>query len=226
MTVRTAHVATSLFIVRHGQSTWNAVHRWQGRANPPLSELGEAQSRSACSALASLGPLDAVVTSSLHRARRTGEILAEGQSIPLAAAMDDLAERSAGMWEGLTRPEIENRFPGYLAAGNYPAGYEEEASVVCRALSAIASLADEHPGRRLLVVSHGGVIEALERSTNAREVVRRRLDNLEGRWFVHRFDVLASGPRRIHLLDSATAAPSDQRSPPDLGHTSDPSPTQ
>jgi probable phosphoglycerate mutase len=138
-------------------------------------------------------------------------MLAEGRSIPLTAPVDDLSERSAGAWEGLIRREIEDQFPGYLAAGETPDGYEDDASVVNRAMSAIASLADEYPGGRLLVVSHGGVIDALERSTNARETVRQPLGNLEGRWFLYRSNVLSPGAQRTDLLKSAPVALSDQR---------------
>lgn len=201
---------TSLFIVRHGESTWNAVRRWQGSADPPLSEFGETQAKSAGAALGVLGPLDTVVTSSLRRARRTGEHLAAVASIPLGSALDGLSERSAGAWEGLTRVEIEERFPGYLAAGDRPDGYETDASVVARALAAIEMLADEHPGRRLLVVSHGGVIHALERHASDPATEWLRLDNLEGRWFDYDDGTLTTSGDRLHLLDGAPQTQEDE----------------
>lgn len=194
-------MTTSLFIVRHGESTWNAERRWQGRADPPLSARGEDQARAAATALATLGRLDAVVTSSLNRARRTGELIARAAAIELGEPIADLSERSAGPWEGLTRAEIEIRDPGFLGSDLRPDGYEADESVVRRALAAIEMLAGAHPDRRLLVVSHGGVIHALERHTGAESGQWLRLDNLEGRWFAHADGVLqASGPR-VHLLD-------------------------
>lgn len=198
-------MTTSLFIVRHGESTWNAVRKWQGRADPPLSDVGEDQARAAAGALGVLGRLDGVVTSSLRRARRTGELIAGIGAIALDDPVVDLSERSAGPWEGLTRDEIEVRFPGYLSTGNRPDGYESDESVVVRALAAIEVVATARPNRRLLVVSHGGVIHALERHTGVETGEWQRLDNLEGRWFTHADGVLqASGPR-IHLLDTETA---------------------
>ena len=63
----------SLLVVRHGQSTWNADGRWQGRADPPLTALGEAQ---AADAALHVGAIDEVWSSDLERARRTAEIVA------------------------------------------------------------------------------------------------------------------------------------------------------
>jgi len=197
-----------VFIVRHGESTWNALRKWQGRADPPLSERGESQAMIAAGSLGVLGPLDGIVTSSLRRARRTGELIAEATGIALADPVGDLSERSAGLWEGLTRVEIDDQFPGFLESGERPNGYEPDESVVMRVLSAIGSVATAQQGRRLLVVSHGGVIHALERHTSAETGEWKRLDNLEGRWFDHAdASVRATGPR-IHLLDT-TAETSD-----------------
>lgn len=203
-------MTTSLFIVRHGESTWNAVRRWQGRADPPLSEFGERQARDAAIAVGRLGQLDGIVTSSLRRARQTGALIAEAVGIPLAEPMVELSERSAGPWEGLTRSEINERFPGFLSIGSRPDGYETDESVVDRALAAIDALATDWAGRRLLVVSHGGVIHALERHAGVETGEWQRLDNLEGRWF-HRSDlvlradrVLRADGERVHLLDAET----------------------
>lgn len=199
-------MTTSLFIVRHGESTWNAVRRWQGRADPPLSELGERQARDAAIAVGRLGRLDGVVTSSLHRARRTGAVIADAVGVPLAEPVVELSERSAGQWEGLTRSEINERFPGFLSDGGRPDGYETDESVVARALAAIDALATAGPGRRLLVVSHGGVIHALERHTGVETGEWQRLDNLEGRWFHHADRMLRADDERVHLLDAETTA--------------------
>jgi probable phosphoglycerate mutase len=197
---------TSVFIVRHGESTWNALRKWQGRADPPLSERGESQARTAANALGVLGvlgSLDGIVTSSLRRARRTGELIAEATGLALLDPVVDLSERSAGLWEGLTRVEIDERFPGFLASGERPEGYEPDHAVVARALAAITAVAATHRGGRLLVVSHGGVIHALERHTSAETSEWQRLDNLEGRWFHSADDALHANGDRVHLLDTA-----------------------
>ncbi len=173
---------TRLLLVRHGESTWNAVRRWQGQADPPLSERGEVQARRAAVTARLHGPFDAVATSHLQRARRTGSIIADELGIELLDPEHDLSERSAGDWEGLTRSEIERRYPGFLETGRRPHGYESDASIVERSRRALHRSSERHPGATLLVVSHGGIISALER-VHIGDGQWRRLDNLTGRWF-------------------------------------------
>jgi broad specificity phosphatase PhoE len=186
---------TEFLLLRHGESTWNAEHRWQGQSDPPLTRRGEQQARDAVASLVELGPFDAVVASNLQRARRTGELLAQGASLELGPAVAALAERYASAWEGLTADEIELRYPGYLAAGRRPDGYEGDGEVVERVCRAIASLAERHPGGRVLVVSHGGVIGALEQMDAAGEgePTGHRTGNLEGRW-------LAADPAGVRIV--------------------------
>lgn len=202
-----------MLVVRHGESTWNAVRRWQGQADPPLTERGENQARRAAIAAPDHGPFDAVVTSNLQRARLTGSIIAESLGIELLDAEPGLSERSAGEWEGLTRTEIEQRDPGFLAAHRRPPGYESDESIVERSSSALRGLAERYPGNGLLVISHGGIIHALERaSSGAGEW--QRLDNLTGAWFTVSGDRIAAEGERVALVpDGGPAIP-----PPDQGY--------
>lgn len=205
--------STRILIVRHGESTWNAVRRWQGQADPPLSERGEQQARRAALAAPDHAVFDLIVTSSLERARRTGELVAEGLGTSLGDGLEDLSERAAGEWEGLTRSEIDERYPGFLANDERPAGYEHDESVVIRATRALRSLGADHPGSTLLVVSHGGVIHALERHAFGHDGWQR-LDNLTGRWFEASGDTLRPVGDRVALVpDGVPAIP-----PPDRGY--------
>jgi probable phosphoglycerate mutase len=200
-----------LLIVRHGESTWNAVRRWQGQADPPLSERGEKQARRGAVAAVDHGPFDAVVTSTLMRARRTGELIASALGLPLLTPMPGLSERSAGEWEGLTRGEIEERFPGYLAAGHRPDGYEPDAAIVERSSRALRELARQSADRTVLIVSHGGIIHALER-VHSRDDGWQRLDNLTGRWFeVNDVAILPVGPRVALVPDGGPRLPPPDR---------------
>ncbi|HTN78838.1 MAG TPA: histidine phosphatase family protein [Acidimicrobiales bacterium] len=150
---------TTMLVVRHGQTTWNAEKRWQGRANSPLSALGIAQAQSAARVLE---PVDLVVTSTLSRARDTGAIIGDAVGAPVTAA-EDLVERDVGAWTGLTFDEIEAGWPGALAKGEHPEGWEPDEAVAARALAALRRIATEHPGARVLVVTHGGLIRSVER---------------------------------------------------------------
>ncbi len=191
---------TRFLIARHGESTWNAAGRWQGQADPPLSSHGEQQALSAAAELTARGPFATVVTSTLQRARRTGELLAEHCSIRMTSTVSGLVERAAGPWEGLTRSEIEERYPKWLAGRRRPVGYESDESIVARAGKALGELAEGHRGSNILVVSHGGVINALERRFGD---PWRRIANLEARWFEHDGAELRPTGHRIHLLESS-----------------------
>lgn len=165
-----------LLLVRHGQSTWNAEGRWQGQADPPLSPLGRRQAEAAA---ALLDGVDLVVSSALERAGHTAEILAGALDATHHTAVPELVERHAGEWQGLTRAEIEQRYPGYLGDGRRPPGYEDDATLLRRTLRGIDRAAALTAGGRAVVVTHGGVIYTLEARFG---VTAGRIPNLGGRW--------------------------------------------
>jgi probable phosphoglycerate mutase len=167
---------TEMLLLRHGQSTWNAQQRWQGQADPPLSDLGRAQ---AAHAGQRLGAVDAIVSSPLERAHATAHILAEAIGVGPVEVVPALAERDAGPWSGLTRDEIDERWPGFLREQKRPDGYELDPELLDRIGAALDGLADRFGRGQLLVVCHGGVINAIERTLGEPWV---RLANLDGRW--------------------------------------------
>ncbi len=114
---------TQLLVIRHGQSEWNADGRWQGQENPPLTELGRQQARSAARAV---GAIDALFASPLDRAATTAAILSEELGVGPVVTLDGLMERNAGEWQGLTRDDIEEAYPGYLDSGRRPPGWEPD----------------------------------------------------------------------------------------------------
>jgi probable phosphoglycerate mutase len=165
-----------VLLVRHGQSEWNAEGRWQGQADPPLTDLGRLQAREAARAL---GTVDAVWASDLQRAVETATIIADQLGVGPVVVDPDLRERDAGEFSGLTRPEIAARFPGYLDDGRRPPGWEPDEALVARALRALHAIAAEVPGGDVLVITHGGLVYALEQHLGEEFV---RLANAEGRW--------------------------------------------
>ncbi len=150
---------TRLLLVRHGQSEWNAERRWQGRADPPLSELGRRQAGAA-----RIPGVDVVVSSPLVRAHDTARIVAASLGVTVAEVHADLQEREAGEWTGLTRVEIAARTPGAPESGARPAGYEPDTDVWERAGPVLRDLAGRHEGRTVLAISHGGVIGVVARA--------------------------------------------------------------
>jgi probable phosphoglycerate mutase len=156
-----------LLLVRHGESTWNAAGRWQGWADPPLSDLGRAQAEAAAPAAA---PVDAVVSSDLQRARETASIMASVLELEGDVHVEpDLRERDVGDFTGLTRAEIEERWPGVLAQGNASIARDRRFGESVEALAervdaALRRLATAYAGQRVVVVTHGGVVRNLERA--------------------------------------------------------------
>jgi broad specificity phosphatase PhoE len=178
---------TRIVLVRHGQSTWNADGRWQGHADPPLSPLGEAQAQAAAAACPAV---DVVVASDLVRAQQTARIIAADRGFGPVHPEPRLRETFTGEWTGLTRDEIEDTWPGWLAADRRPPGFESWEAVTQRATSALLDIHTAHPGRTVLVVAHSGVIRAVERGL---DVIGSVPKNLGGRWFRANGDGLVAG---------------------------------
>lgn len=188
---------TRILIVRHGQSEWNADGRWQGRADPPLTDLGREQAFRAARAV---GALDAICSSPLDRAATTASVIAEEIGVGPVRSLPALVERDAGAWQGLTRDEIEEQYPGWLAEQRRPPGWEPDDLVEARAMHALDQIAEEHAYGHVLAVAHAGVIFALERVLGA---PWERLANLGGRW-VERTDGRWLLGERVHLLVEET----------------------
>ena len=180
-----------LLLVRHGESTWNAQSRWQGQADPPLSPFGERQAEDATARLAELATVTTVWVSDLGRARRTGELIAQRLGLDGVREEPRLRERDVGAWSGLTRAEIEERWPGYLAARRSPPDFEGDDALLARTRAGLAAVVDGASGD-VLVVTHGGVIRTIERSLGA---TPESLPNLGGRW------LLAASPTELGLGD-------------------------
>ena len=187
--------AARVLLLRHGQSTWNAERRWQGQADPPLSDTGEVQARTAA---ARLGAATAVWSSDLARARGTAEVLAvDGTALRLDAR---LRERHVGAWTGLTRDEIERRYPGWLADGRRPPDWEDDEAVRLRAWPALCTAAAAAGSGPAIVVSHGGLIRAVVSGLGA---TPWPVPNLGGVW-------LGGDGEQLELGARVTLLPGDE----------------
>lgn len=148
-------------LVRHGETTWNAEGRFQGRLDAPLSALGKAQAAALAEHIRNEG-VQAVVSSPLSRAAETAAACAE--VLGLACTLDErLIEISHGSWEGRLRSEIQrddpHRYEQWQRAPEtvvFPGG-EGLADVQHRLDAFIAAVEDAY-GDGLLAVTHDIVV--------------------------------------------------------------------
>ena len=141
---------TTLLLVRHGETDWNAEGKLQGHTDRPLNDYGRRQARALAERLAG-EEIEAVYSSDLSRARETAEILGEQLGLPVAVD-SDLREKNWGNWEGLTAGE------------RLRVEYEGESSEDhrSRTLRAVERIVERHPAGRVVVVTHGGSLRRLQ----------------------------------------------------------------
>jgi phosphoserine phosphatase len=151
-------------LMRHGETGWNREGRVMGRNPVELSEKGRAQVEAAVMVARSLN-LDLIVTSPLVRARQTAEIIARGLGGLKVDEDPEIAEVSYGRWEGMTYHDLIND-PYYAVYRESPVEYptpggETIPLVQARGVAAVRRAVEVHPGRRILLVSHGDIIRTV-----------------------------------------------------------------
>jgi probable phosphoglycerate mutase len=151
-----------LYLIRHGESTWNAERRIQGQADPPLSARGHRQAARLAERLRPL-PLAAIYASSQQRACQTAEHIARGHDVSVVPR-DDLREVCVGIFEGFTAEELEAQHPEKWARWQAEVwryaipGAETQDDFQRRIWQAMSEIRTRHPGEHVAVVTHGGVI--------------------------------------------------------------------
>ncbi|MGW2662335.1 acid phosphatase [Nocardia tengchongensis] len=160
-----------LIVLRHGETAWSAARRHTGRTDIPLTEIGEAQARSAGKLLQSLDLSNPLVLSSpRQRALRTAELA----GLTGVIVDDDLVEWDYGEYEGLTTPEIQRMSPGWtIWTGAVPEGESAE-HVRKRADHVLATVIPELATRDVVLVGHGHFSRALIARWAEFEVVEGR----------------------------------------------------
>lgn len=162
---------TQLLLVRHGETAWNAEHRIQGHLDIPLSPKGMLQASLLADCLAD-EPIAAIFSSELSRAWLTAAPLASRLGLEVTPE-PRLKERSFGIFEGLTLDEIAARHPNEFAQWRArdlawrPQDGESGQQLIERALAAIADIASLYIGQKVILVSHGGVLDVVYRSARA-----------------------------------------------------------
>lgn len=165
---------TRICMVRHGETDWNAGRRLQGQIDIPLNAVGRAQAQAAAAGLRKQR-FDVLYSSDLARTRETAAPIAAALGLPVFAA-SGLRERHYGLMQGQTAEETRQRQPEIHAryAARDPdadlGGGESLRAFAARVEATLATLAAAHAGRRLLLVSHGGVLDIVYRLATGRDL--------------------------------------------------------
>lgn len=156
---------TTFYIVRHGQTDWNAKHLLQGQIDIPLNEAGEKQAEELGKHLHTIH-FDAVYSSDLLRAKRTAEIIILEKKLAVMTHAF-LRERKLGIFEGqhISRIDAFNKEVATLshaARFRYKEGPDAESDeeIVSRFITFCREIAIANPKKTILVVTHSGVMRA------------------------------------------------------------------
>ena len=198
---------TDILLIRHGETAWNRMRRMQGHIDIGLNDEGQRQARSLARALQSERPA-AIYASDLQRARDTAQAVADMHQLPVHID-SALRERCYGAFEGLMYDEISLQHPEAFALwqsrdpkARFPAG-ERAAETLeefhQRSVDVITRIAQQHPDQRIVIVTHGGVLECLYRAahdlpmTSPRDfaILNAAINRLH--WDGHKFRVLQWG---------------------------------
>ena len=165
-----ARDTTHFTFIRHGETDWNRQQRFQGQIDVPLNEIGLAQAQRLGQRLAA-DPAELLVASDLMRTRQTAAPLSDAWRLsPLL--MPGFREQNFGVLEGLDVPTIKQQHSDLWAdwlvhrADFALPGGESLRQFHARVMAAVRELAERHAGRRVTVVTHGGVLDMLWRSAH------------------------------------------------------------
>ena len=156
---------TTLYLVRHGQTEWNVLHKIQGYQDSPLTEYGVEQAKWLGDALRDES-IDLIFSSSSLRARRTAEIIRGELDIHITEC-DQFREINLGVWEGKTQSEAKELYPAeYHSFWNEPEkfnlhGSESFHDVFVRAREKLDELLTENKRKTIVIVTHTVVVKLL-----------------------------------------------------------------
>ncbi|MBN1313083.1 MAG: histidine phosphatase family protein [Anaerolineae bacterium] len=149
----------TFILVRHGQTEWNRIERFRGRADVPLNETGLAQAEATGRHVAGQWQPAAVYSSPLARAVKTAETIAGHFDLPVQTH-PDLIDIDYGQWQGLTPDEARARRPEQVEQWyNRPEqaripGGETLGDLRARAMKMVKELIDRHSGQTIVLVGH------------------------------------------------------------------------
>ncbi|MBZ0314560.1 histidine phosphatase family protein [Clostridium sp. LQ25] len=155
---------TTIMLIRHGETEWNILGKFQGSTDIPLSNEGIRQAFMLKERLKS--DFDYIFSSPLKRAYETAKILCDesGKHVSIA---EEIREINFGEWEGLTVKGIAEKYPDIFnewrkdkREGKFCGGDMSTLNASIRAKNCIMEIANKHKGKKIVIVAHGGIIKA------------------------------------------------------------------
>lgn len=146
---------TTISLIRHGQTDWNAIGKLQGREDIPLNEFGEQQAHNLARYFA-LQSWNTIVSSPLQRAYQTARIISNHVNIEPIHTHNLLTERCWGAASGLTFEERKAAFSDGVVPNQ-----EEFEPLQQRAMQALTEIQKQFSGKKIIVVSHGALINTI-----------------------------------------------------------------
>jgi probable phosphoglycerate mutase len=159
---------TKICVTRHGETDWNVAQILQGWIDVPLNELGRRQAYELADALADSG-FSRIVSSPLRRASETAEIIADAWRLPPPTLHEGLKERYFGLIQGKPKSELSISHPGLhqeITRRNPACHFDEGESLdhfADRVLESLLDIAQQNPTARILVITHGWVMDVITR---------------------------------------------------------------
>jgi broad specificity phosphatase PhoE len=189
-TTRIMENPTRVCVVRHGETDWNTAGILQGWLDVPLNERGRVQARELAQTFAETG-FTRVYTSPLHRSLETAEIIAERLGLPPPVCHDGLKERNFGVIQGIPKSELAELNPAlmeHILKRNPDTSFEQGESMdefATRVRDAVMEIAVAVGGERVLLITHGWVMDAIAREVAGlprSTILHRKPKNGESLW--------------------------------------------
>lgn len=166
---------TTIGFVRHGITEWNVLGIAQGSSNIPLNKTGREQAAALSERLAAEEKWDLIIASDLERAKETAEIIGAKLGLPISHFDVRLREMNGGEIEGTTEEERLEKWGADWRSLDL--GMETRETIAERGSAALQDIVKNYPGKRVLVVSHGGLIGLTLKSLLPGEFEKTLLDN-------------------------------------------------
>ena len=164
--LRQEEVPTFIYMVRHGETILTPERKFSGigELNPPLTDVGREQAKKVAAEIAKLNP-EILIVSPLQRTKETAEEISKATG--LQPIFDEVwYECSFGEWDGLSIQEVKEKWSeeylGWISSSSFtPPGGESYDDLAARIEPAFDALGEKYPGKKVVVVTHNGVIKQM-----------------------------------------------------------------